>query len=1750
MINPITLLNAKIKTPKIFSKHKKEEKENKDDDDVEVNAEFDEPQFIDELANVPVMSMDDFISKYVDENEMIDLEYESIDEIDAIDFEESSVGSKDKSYMLQRRWKVVIWDLTIENLGDEEVSVFIEIDFGTSREEFRVQLESKEYILSNGDLKHRLRTPIVHNLLKDKPQKIKFHPSFEYRGSYYDIEKEKLKLSAWKYHNFRLNTLDAMFEIKLNTCANSDLQHHCYLVRIGEGQTLEKVYKIQFNLYFQEVYDFQLSLDRFEIKGLLTYDNIMNKVSSMKKKVFEKIPINNNSLFEVDMTNDSSEIFSSECVVGNSEFENINITKYRNLLGSNINKMSNKTMGKLFNYISFNYSENEMDNIFTEKSQIINAGTSNLEISIREKVNQQKIENNDIDYGRKGIWDTFLRFIGLLKEDKREYIQNLDSLLIEAELDQAKLHPANCNPRLKINIIWPNPLKNYTIYSNIQKGTNWPIWENIGSIYLRGTIADLENCFIDVEVIDNNKDRAINSQARTHIPLKGLIETNTVVESNLYEPLWLTEKINKTEERRIIATWEFGMITGNISFKNYPSQRQKGNFIHFVKDRLYLMIKIIKIDNIITLENLEDTKVNISITHQGLTAKSNSNVCGNLKDKPIEDYIIFPLQLPPISELYFFHLESLGEIYIDLWVTSNNQSGSKMQHAGFTSFTIWDTIYSIKGTKRPISERYNSCYTSGSNEKLKVRVLEQEVPLKFLFPTDRVANISFEAFITPDILSIKPKSNRSICSKDTGIAEKIDIFLRSRTELSPSQAPKVYQNEKTSIETTLISKLGTGTIGRFFIFSSYNHRGDELMLSQFVRPIPSPNGINTPRAIFHFVRCTPFINTSFREPPKRTKDKFSNEISKNDSLKRGNQEYKNAYSFGKSHYWFTPDFTLLSNGGGVIDHCLLHVSLLLKQKIQAFVCIGTIAGGYFHSWVMSWHFSDIDNNTYIKFWELTTGQIYVLKNRFISQQRAREVTLRFRKRERLLSTGVEPQSGNLHLKTIKLPYTSIDTIFNEINIWYNIQQNISPGSIFFDLWNGSLFISCTNTPLIHKPGFRIQPYSSLPNKSSMKNMKDLLKNILHYEIQSRRSAQNLGTRWNMDPTLNLFLEKGLEIVELLEMSSEEEYPDLMAKFSDWKLAMESKVPSMHRVLGFPLSFNHANPKMITEAIFGKLEILFTRDKSATLSISVIINGYPNNILCCRIFILVTQKISEREKKKILEKREKKKMKEKIFKSEKSDSIKLDLINSVIEENNVSRDAILDNTEIKKESNIQINQENTTKISIDGSGPLVTADFIGILDKENKMIRKRRVVLPEGSVSGNLWISKKIKDDGNFRYYIEGIENSVSESLNIPKNRVCATELNYEGQRVGFAILPGSNGDEISPLDLMYEMALKVDELLKSDKNFIEFTGGDAVLEWDYDQIYEDGENEEPIEYLENEDNAEVQSELSEIEESPDQDELDEGSEKGPDEDSDEGPNEDESEGNLDNSELENKDGISYSSSSHYSPRSSTISSLIEESEQHPTSKHLLKRETTEDLKSDISNEFSDNSAENEVKTVKFENQENYYDIKKLKDRNFITKNDSNSSKKKKNLKRFTKTGKYIIYRRPEYEQSKINRSKELNNSSVNSSDLSVFPAATLAISLARGHSEIKETGLLNARKEIYYNMEKGRYAKKLDNLGDKILMQSSSNDLLSTMFYKENYMFSKQALIKKNSTNNEIIGPAKVNKNSIFRGNSITIRRN
>ncbi|KAL7067132.1 hypothetical protein ACR3K2_24480 [Cryptosporidium serpentis] len=1743
MFSSLNFFRSGFKVSDIFHRNKNDVKPTNDADIAEGNLAAKEgpeivadetldqgPQFIDELANIPVMQMDEFINKFIEQKveEEIDI-YKS----------------------LQRRWKVTMWNFIVENFSDE-CNLFLEIDFGTSRDEYRVRDESKEYILADGSLKHRIRSPVIHNLVKDKPQSIDFSFVFEYRGSYNDLEQEKLKISAWKYHNLRLNTLDAIFEVKLLVCANSEVQQNCTLVRLIENNKTEEMYKVTFNLYFQELYDFQLSFKRWEVKRLLTYSDMVDKLRQTSNKG-NRLSLNNavhhQSIYNIDdLKTIKDEVICNHIVE---------------------KKLQKKFESQPLQYRDHFFANNlkPIKKVENLESHIINIPDAEVN---RKIVLSSNLSQNDGQSGDTSVyWKNILNIFGIRERTPR-LLEKKDSLLYEQELSQASLHPSTCCPRLRIYLTWPNPFKVFKISSSVQSKTNWPIWDNVGAIYFRGTIADLENSFLDIEIVDTTKDRKHNIQAKTHIPLKGLIESSTVVESTLTSPLWLTES-SRSSIKSDLATWNFGTILGTISFTHYPLQRQKGGFIHFIQDRVYLFVKIKQVDNIVTFENLDFAQIRASVTHHGLTARTNGvgKSSKSLSSSLFNDYIVFPLQLPPVSQLYSHHLESLGDVYIDLWVNSIDQV-KKVEHAGFTSFTIWDTLFTAKGVKRSVTEKVTTSYINGDQHKLKIRLLEQNTQLKFLFPTERTANISFEAFITPDILNLKGDSTSSLFNRKKEIGETIDVFLRSRIELSPSQAPKTFMSSKVNIKLILDKKVGSSALQRFFLYSAFNHRGNELLLCQFVGPIPSPLTNATPNSIFHYIRCVPFITSTYRDPPKKVKDKL---IEGTPGIKTKGSSVSGldleTFTLKKSSYWFTPDFTLLNNGGNVIDHCLLQVSMLLQLRVQSFVCIGTVGRGLIHYWVMTWHFNETNKMTIVKFWEVTTGQVYTLKNRFLDTARAREVSIRFRKRERLLSKQMQDNQENQNqlpsenlLKVVRLPYKTIDTIFNECNIWYNVQNSTNPGNIYYDLWNTLYFVSCTDSPMDYPLGFRYQPYSSKPTISSITSMKGTVKNMLIYEIQAHRNSQNLTTRWNRDPNLEGFLEKGLDLLEQAEIADDDGEALALAKFRDWKTAMESKVPAMHRLLGFPLSFNHADTKIILDTLLGKLEVIYTREHSATFSIAITVNGYPGNIICTRVFLVVVQKVSEREKRKILEKREK----ERIRKEEKLkrkvtiavakllDTDPDELLPSQDEErrltkatSNIEADVVDLQKDRSSDHNLDPKQPQDETESLSGiaqdsavAESIVEESLLGnIQRKRGKARRKRKVQLPEGSIGGNLWIAHQIIDDKNFVTLIENIEEIVSNALLISSDRVCGTEVNYKGQRIAFSILPDNEDQSApTPLDLMYEFALKVDELLQEDKRFIEFTGGDAVLEWDYSQVEDKDDiaaksepSEKPVGLEELQVNSEVDnSELIKAEEDNEY-----GSEHKLDE-------YEEVEVNLSEENKENKESLLADTSEKDIQRNSFTnfsdnSPKLEENKR----KRFLRRGPSLDDEDDengsqvelVLDEHKANLGNQEQTSKLLENSkvpemgeastqpiqekrgselptliESKYKV--LGDDKSLPKVNKKSgvlirSSTRDKVKRFTKSGKYIIYKRPEYEESRA-RKRQIEEQKYNGLEESqmYYPAAKLAISLARGHSDISKKGLLTS--DIKKTTSATLSSSLVTKTSIRLEKNRSSNELLNLMF--------------------------------------------
>lgn len=98
-----------------------------------------------------------------------------------------------------RRWKVILWGIKLENCSsvEDSMNAFAEFDIGGDREEVRVEIGNKQKVYAVGELKNRLRTKVIYGCKTgEPPTEFDYRITFEYRGSYLDVETEKMKIKV------------------------------------------------------------------------------------------------------------------------------------------------------------------------------------------------------------------------------------------------------------------------------------------------------------------------------------------------------------------------------------------------------------------------------------------------------------------------------------------------------------------------------------------------------------------------------------------------------------------------------------------------------------------------------------------------------------------------------------------------------------------------------------------------------------------------------------------------------------------------------------------------------------------------------------------------------------------------------------------------------------------------------------------------------------------------------------------------------------------------------------------------------------------------------------------------------------------------------------------------------------------------------------------------------------------------------------------------------------------------------------------------------------------------------------------------------------------------------------------------------------------------------------------------------------------------------------------------------------------
>ncbi|VUZ99135.1 double C2-like domain-containing protein, putative [Plasmodium vivax] len=1117
-----------------------------------------------------------------------------------------------KHWGYPRRWKVILWDLQIQNYMNSDFNAFVDFDFGGNREECRIQRGSSMKIYAKGKTKNCLRTHVVSNVAAEQKKNMNFRSVFEYRGSYLDLENEKLRIKVWEYKQFTLNKLEGIYEEPLLSFAVGQIYNETTLYKYMKDTRVKRC-RLFFQLYFQELYDFELSFLNWSFSDLLSYTYIQAKSLKYVEDDPEKLGRRINK--------------SGRCHIFPKGGTCVKVKKLNKKKKKKIeNKNTEYGIGMNSSFNSALSEDSERNN---KNGQQNSAGA--------------KYKN---DRQARNLEKLFFRNVSLMQnveENEQVSYKNVNNVHLP-------------NPRVTITLTHtPKGHEGLTLVSMEQKAICFPVWENLGEMYFRGTLRDIDVSYLNVsarggctpgggesgtllcaqavppqlltsplqslllsyfpppqiKVEDMSAPKSSREIGMCQIPLKGVVDYPYVAHQ-LEAPPWLIEEAKYEGWESKLEEWKLGTVDGKVIIARVPRYRQMGDIYHLDCRYAYLIVHIFNIDQIVTVDNVKelDTYVEVSFDE---TSRRTRFVRKTLSPN-YDSQIAIPMRFNHKNQVNYQNFSKKGRIYIDVWGKADD-----IVYVGGVSITPYEIFFNEKNVRRMKSKLEHIDLETNVKTPYETVVYRGCKKLLFLHDDQRISNIHFSVWTYPDVLSsdennpvVAPPVFSTTKNFPTRLAEKYEklkgLYFQVLKTIRgiPEGCTDIYKTK------------------RFFNYELLNQRKESHFLPSLITSVKSPYGAESTNAIFHYVRCIPFIHK-------------------------------------KDNIAFTPDFTLQLKGGNALDHSLLLCSLFLGIPVISFVCFGTLWDNQKHAWVCTFEYNEEKNYGMIKFWETTTGNVYTLKKRFsdMNKLKSLEIKLSESKYKSHLRHGFLQKSGmstndvnrikeetkrqikelfnnrvtDIPIGGPSVPYKTIDLIFNNKNIFLNLQDP-NPLNIWYDYWRVDLWFPFSSIDYNIQPCFTIKNYSHKIEDMELDRLAKELRSNIEKNINIYRASRNLSTRWNRDETLELFLQVGLELLHQLNTSRKEDALLAKLKIEDWKKALYHKVPQSHRLLGFPYHFNTCKSKFISDKLISTLAILESRDRSLCLSLAVCLYSLPGDFISAYIYIITCVKITQRELRKM------------------------------------------------------------------------------------------------------------------------------------------------------------------------------------------------------------------------------------------------------------------------------------------------------------------------------------------------------------------------------------------------------------------------------------------------------------------------------------------------------------------------------------
>lgn len=481
--------------------------------------------------------------------------------------------------------------------------------------------------------------------------------------------------------------------------------------------------------------------------------------------------------------------------------------------------------------------------------------------------------------------------------------------------------------------------------------------------YFRGTCSDLSNASMEVDLLSYERPRELQelidrlgggrasgsrsyvSLANAEIPLRGVLEHGEV-KANLRPAPWFygLEDGGKVHRQRC------GLLQGHVAVDNRPRYQQTDD----VSDELdlrkrYLFVKVIKVDRVVTPDTRPTDEIDTFVEVTFDSVAKRTRICQDDVSPSFNDDLVFELSLAKTSssnerqddnEATWEELERKGPVFIDLWTVGSKSN----EHLGAVEAYLQDILVDEVGQPQKEVTRTARDARLKRQETFSVRAFRGQQRLKFTWGVGQESNIFYEMWFLPDL---NPMAVLQPLPADVPLPKALGQSFDEKEE-QWNQLSDDLNGIEESMEKIEIEDLRKN--GRQFPCKALSiwpvQSAQEHFLPRFCDVLRPPHGIESATAICHYVGCFPYMEN-------KSEDTVS-----------------------------TPNFFCALRKGQILEHALLHCSLLLGLSFKAYVCCGTNLKGDPHSWV-----AVFEEDGTVRFWEpfLGSGTLQ-LRRRFAHPQ--------------------------------------------------------------------------------------------------------------------------------------------------------------------------------------------------------------------------------------------------------------------------------------------------------------------------------------------------------------------------------------------------------------------------------------------------------------------------------------------------------------------------------------------------------------------------------------------------------------------------------------------------------------------------------------------------------------------------------------------------------------------------------------------